>query len=117
MCGASERAGRDELDAELRDERNGEHRPDQRLADERERNRGAERVPRVDEVVRGPLEWDPFAEVIRGGAEQEAGRDGGRDEVERKREEHRHECELRRHGRARADLELDAREDRVRRDE
>ena len=71
-------------------------------------------MPGADELRRQPLGVHAAANDVGQGAGHEAERDADREDAGGKDEQHRHEDELRRDRRARPDLEVDARGQRVR---
>jgi len=97
-----------EIEGELREQCEQVHGPgrpaERQPTRERQHQDGAERVRGAREQGQRHRGRPQGARV----AEHEAGCDGERHEAERQCEEHRDEHELRRDGRAVADLELDA---------
>src|SRR5919108_4230478 len=105
------------VEGELRAERRRVERPmrprERPLAGRSEDDDRADGVPGADELERQALELDAKGRRREQGAQREAAGDAAGNGTERKREEHRHEDELRRDGDARPDLELHSRDERV----
>src|SRR6266542_5528672 len=73
-------------------------------------------VPRAQEADEHALSAHGSAEEVSRRAQEESQSDAERDGVEGKNEQHRHENQLRRNGRAPSDLELDSGDEGVYRD-